>query len=286
MQTICSFDLGIKNLSFCVVDFSEDGNLAKIHKWTNVNLLADGKESQTQTRCGFTGCKSPASWILPNKSLLCKRCVTRGHAESLPVFLLNEKNKEKLTVSVMKSWLIENNVVDVSTVKLMKKTELLDLLQASCVMPYKAPKSKGVSLQEILAGMDVALDDQLPIISIADRIRIENQPSEFAPHMKSVQMMLFALLTHRLKREYKWTGTIEFANAAVKTRGSGIAAGKATKKDRKAAAIQKVETILTEGGPLFVSHLSEWKSQAKMDDMADSFLMCVDATIKKKTPIA
>lgn len=147
------------------------------------------------------------------------------------------------------------------------------------MMPYKAPKAKGVSLQAVLAGMEAALDAELPAIAAAGRVRIENQPSEFAPHMKSVQMMLFALLTHRLQREHGWTGVVEFANASVKTRGAGIAAGKDTKKDRKAAGIAKVAATLTAAGSAAAGHLVWWSGQAKKDDLADAFLMCLDAVL-------
>ena len=136
----------------------------------------------------------------------------------------------------------------------LKKPDLLELVGSRRLMPYKAPKAKGVSLQAILAGMETALDVELPAIAAAGRVRIENQPSEFAPHMKSVQMMLFALLSHRLQREHGWTGSIEFANAAVKTRGAGIAAGKDTKKDRKAAGITKVAAALTAAGSSAANH--------------------------------
>jgi hypothetical protein len=159
----------------------------------------------------------------------------------------------------------------------LKKPELMELIGARRLISYKAPKAKGVSLQAVLAGMEAALDAELAVIATASRVRIENQPSEFAPHMKSVQMMLFALLSHRLQREHGWTGTIEFANAAVKTRGAGIAAGKDTKKDRKAAGIAKVAATLGAAGSAASSHLSWWSAQAKKDDLADAFLMCLDA---------
>lgn len=279
MTTICSFDLGIKNLSFCVATFDTSGHLVTVNRWANLNLLAAGAESQSQTRCGYSGCGGPASWQLPPTSaaasagygLLCKRCVSKGRALGLRPFEL-EGNP---TVAALRAWVLEH--VPGMEARGLKKPALVELAAARRLMPYKAPKAKGVSLQAILAGMETALDAELPAIAIASRVRIENQPSEFAPHMKSVQMMLFALLTHRLQREYGWTGTMEFANASVKTRGAGIAAGKDTKKDRKAAGIAKVAATLTAAGEAAATHLAWWQSQAKKDDLADAFLMCLDA---------
>jgi hypothetical protein len=159
----------------------------------------------------------------------------------------------KLGVTELRGWALERLVslgggLTVAGVRAMKKPALLELAAAHRLMPYKAAKAKGVSLQAILAGMEAALDTEIGNIALAGRVRIENQPSEFAPHMKSVQMMLFALLDHRLRRECGWTGVIEFANASVKTRGAGIAAGKENKKDRKAAGIAKVASVLGAAG--------------------------------------
>ncbi len=286
-QTICAFDLGIKNLSFCVATFDGSGGLVALRRWANLNLLADGAESQSQTRCG---CGGPASWRMPSGhggSLLCKRCVGKGKAGAvIPLEIAGGK----LGVTELRGWALErltelsgggSGGLTVAAVRALKKPALLELAAAHRLMPYKAAKAKGVSLQAVLAGMEAALDAELPAIAAAGRVRIENQPSEFAPHMKSVQMMLFALLSHRLQREHSWTGSIEFANASVKTRGAGIAAGKENKKDRKAAGIAKVAGILTAAGAAAAGHLAWWNAQAKKDDLADAFLMCLDAVRDK-----
>lgn len=276
-QTICSFDLGIKNLSFCVATFDASGRLVSVRRWANLNLLADGAESQSQTRCGFAGCGGPASWQLPvGGGLRCKRCVGKGRTGGAVPFEIEGVP----SVAALRTWVVDHvSGHTPATARALKKPDLLELVSARRMMPYKAPKAKGVSLQAVLAGMEAALDAELPAIAVANRVRIENQPSEFAPHMKSVQMMLFALLTHRLQREHGWTGAVEFANASVKTRGAGIAAGKDTKKDRKAAGIAKVAATLSAAGSAAAAHLAWWSSQAKKDDLADAFLMCLDAVI-------
>jgi hypothetical protein len=281
LHTICAFDLGIKNLSFCVASFDGSGGLVAVRRWANLNLLADGAEAQTQTRCSFVGCGGPASWRMPGGGLLCKRCVSKGRSGGvIPLELL--ATGAKFGVAELRGWAIEHlteissGELTVAGVRALKKPALMELAATHRLMPYKAAKAKGASLQAVLAGMDTALDVELPTIAAASRIRIENQPSEFAPHMKSVQMMLFALLTHRLQREHGWTGSIEFANASVKTRGAGIAAGKENKKDRKAAGIAKVAMVLGAAGTAAAEHLTWWSAQAKKDDLADAFLMCLD----------
>jgi hypothetical protein len=149
-------------------------------------------------------------------------------------------------------------------------------------MPYKAPKSKGVTLQTLLASMEKCLDAELVHLAAAARIRLENQPSEFAPHMKSIQIMLFTLLDHRLRVEKGWTGSMEFVNASVKTRGcAGAGVGKEAKRSRKLAGIQRVvaalASLLTTDPS--TDHQAWFAGQAKQDDLADALLMCLDAGV-------
>ena len=96
--------------------------------------------------------------------------------------------------------------------------------------------------------------------------------------MKSIQIMLFVLIDHRLRTEYGWTGTIEFVNAGVKTRGCKDAGtGKDAKRSRKLAAIAKVTETLGKANGVGVAEKLAWFSgQAKQDDLADAFLMCLD----------
>jgi hypothetical protein len=272
-QTVASFDLGIKNLSYCVASFDASGSLTSIDRWANLNLLADGADSQSQTRCG---CGGPASWQdRVGGSLWCKKCVKKGKGGKPTLEFTGTKLAE------WRTWASEGPLaIPVTEAKKLTKTILEERAAIIRLMPYKAPKAKGVSLQQLLIGMEHCLDGELPYLSTAHRIRLENQPSEFAPHMKSIQIMLFVLIDHRLRKEFGWTGTMEFVNASVKTRGLDSAGvGKEAKRSRKLAGIQRVSSVLTKDGPFspFHTKLTWWQAQAKQDDLADAFLMCLDA---------
>ena len=269
MQTIASFDLGIKNLSYCVATFDASGALVAINRWANLNLLADGADSQSQTRCSVLVagrvCGGPASYQDQGK-LLCKKCAKKAAKPILDI--------SGTKLCDWRSWITCKGTLAASEAKKATKVAIEALAAQTYLMPYKAPKAKGVSLQTILVGMEACLTAELTYLATASRIRIENQPSEFAPHMKSIQIMLFTLLDHRLRAEKGWTGTIEFANAGIKTRGCADAGtGKDAKRSRKLAAIAKVT------GSLGVApeQLAWWQAQAKKDDLADAFLMCLDA---------
>jgi hypothetical protein len=265
-QTVASFDMGIKNLSYCVATFADDGKLMRIDRWANLNLLADGADSQAQTRCP---CGGPASWIdrATEGRLYCKKCAKKSAKAPM----------ELAAGAKLADWRIWAEGVGIPNAKKMTKGALEIEAATRRLLHYKAPKAKGVSLQQLLVGMEKCLDTELEWLSRASRIRLENQPSEFAPHMKSIQIMLFTLIDHRLRREKGWTGAMEFVNAAVKTRGTAAGTGKEAKRSRKLAGIQRVTEVLTAGGDAVAAQLAWWRAQAKQDDLADAFLMCVDA---------
>jgi hypothetical protein len=267
---IAAFDLGIKNLSYCVAAFDTSGSLASISRWANLNLLADGADSQSQTRCS---CAGPASWIDRGSGiLLCKKCVKKGKSTKSTLVI------ETTTLAGWRAWahLPSGLGLTETEAKRLTKTAIEERAAALFLMPYKAPKAKGVTLQSLLASMETCMTAELGFLKDAERIRIENQPSEFAPHMKSVQIMLFTLLDHRLRTEHGWTGLMEFVNAGVKTRGlkeAGV--GKDAKRSRKLAGITRVTDALAKVAACS-GQLAWWSAQAKQDDLADALLMCMD----------
>jgi hypothetical protein len=215
-------------------------------------------------------CGGPASYEdRPVAKLLCKKCAKKSAKPVLDI--------SGTKLADWRDWSVTRFGLTAAAAKKLKKTDIQEKAAAIRLLPYKAPKVKGVSLQQILVGMEACLTAELPRLAIADVIRIENQPSEFAPHMKSIQIMLFTLIDHRLRIEHGWTGTIEFANAGVKTRGCASAGvGKDAKRSRKLAGIAKVVEVLGSVGAAAAEKLAWWKSQAKQDDLADAFLMCLD----------
>lgn len=272
--TIAAFDLGIKNLCYCVASFDPEdpsGSLKEIKQWKNMNLMAEGASSQSQTRCP---CGGPASFSF-NSELLCKKCAKRS---TVPQFNGTAKTK----VAELRAFLTALDPArnTAKSLKPLKKEALLAQIAESHLMPYKAPKIKGFNQHEVLRQMETCLTAELPHLAEASLLRIENQPGDFGQsRMQTVQAMLFTLLDHRLRTEFGWAGTIEFASASVKTRGTTATTGAAGKRSRKLAAIERVKTILE---PLALvnegirTHRDAWLAQSKQDDMADALLMCVD----------
>jgi hypothetical protein len=284
MSVILGFDMGIRNLAYCLVQHESDKAWNILH-WDNVDLLEGGVSSQSAKKC--IGCDASASWIShADGKKWCKACATRVRVKK------SAREKPEfptltcaLTVTALRALATEAGVADV---KKMKKADLIAWASSRYLLPWKPAKAMDASLSSIRSSMDKWLDGMLPAFSSATLIRLENQPVMKGPTMKSVQMILYTLLAHRLEREYKWSGRIEFVHAGVKSRNT-VKATEATEAteaaateatDSKAYRARKVgaETdtvrLLTErGGALAERWLPYFQSKTKKSDLADAFLM-------------
>lgn len=275
------FDMGIRNLAYCVVKHNADGKWS-IEKWDNVDLLEGGTSAQDAKRC--IACKGPAKWISNTDSKKwCNACATQTRVKKaatekpvLPTISCT------LTVKALKALATERGVADTKT---LKKDQLIAWASANYLLPWKPAKTMQTSLTDIRKSMDKWLDSVLPTFATTTLIRLENQPVMKGPTMKSVQIILFTLLGHRLEKEYDWKGKIEFVHAGVKTKAAEAEAeaetasteeaaddGKAYRK-RKKTAETETSTMLTTAG------LTDWllffNSRSKKSDLADAFLMAV-----------
>jgi len=302
------FDMGIRNLAFCLMEHTGETESTvnwKILAWDNVDLLAGGQSSQDSRRC--CACAGPAAWssvVTPATEeceavldLWCKACATGVRRKKtatrkpvmsvLPCATLTVKDLRK--VGVERGW-----------DKKAGKEELLRLAASDFLMPWKAPKkATKVSLALIRQKMDGWLDRMLPTFAKATLIRLENQPVMKGPTMKSIQIMLFTLLGHRLEREHGWKGRIEFVHAGTKTKGAemrateiedppgiddGVVDAEATAeaaedgkayRARKKTAETETTAALEARGPTAAEWLTFFQSRSKKSDLADAFLMAL-----------
>ena len=303
------FDMGIRNLAFCLMEHRSEitGDETtgeggwNVLAWDNVDLLAGGQSSQDSRRC--CACGGPAAWssvVTPATEeceavldLWCKACATgvrrkktatrKPALSALPCATLTVKDLRK--VGAEKDW-----------DKKAGKEELLRLAARDFLMPWKAPKkATKVSLALIRQQMDSWLDRMLSTFAKATLIRLENQPVMKGPTMKSIQIMLFTLLGHRLEREHGWKGRIDFVHAGTKTKDAEMRSteiedppgveeavdnpdtvddGKAYRARKKTAETETIAALEARGSA--VAHwLAFFQSRSKKSDLADAFLMAL-----------
>ena len=273
------FDMGIRNLAYCMI--THTGSEFVVNAWNNVDLLEGGTSAQDAKRC--SACSGLASY-LEGTTKWCKACVTgvrrRKGVTARPTLVALPCG---VGLKDLRALAVRDGLVGAKTVK---KDVLLGLLSGRYCMPWKPAKATTVSLAIIRKAMDTWLTTVLPTFAKATLIRLENQPVMKGPTMKSVQIMLFTLLGHRLEAEHSWTGPIEFVHAGVKTRGlwaaavdvsgaSTSAVESAAYRDRKKTAEAEVVDILTKvgGGGGVATWLAFFNSRTKKSDLADAFLM-------------
>lgn len=274
--------MGIRNLAFCLIQHTDAGAGYKVLAWDNVDLLEGGVSAQTAKACG--ACTSPAKWIGPDSKKWCQACATgvrrKKTATDRPA---HAPLPCKLAVKELRALVAstpENGGLDL---KHAKKDDLVAWANARYLFPWKAVKATQSPLSEICKAMDAWLDKMIATFSAATLIRLENQPVMKGPTMKSVQMILFTLLTHRLAREYNWKGSIEFVHAGTKTKDkepepqtvpaestSTTAAESAAYRARKKTAEAEVLEMLERDDAHW---LSFFKGRSKKSDLADAFLM-------------
>jgi len=282
------FDMGIRNLAYCVLDLPATGDGCSVLAWNNIDLLEGGDAAQDAKRC--CACPSPAKWIsMADAKKWCQGCATGVRRRktatarpSLPVL-----PPDSASVNGMRT-LLAGRGIDVGG---KKKPELLTLVASHYLMPWKPAKTMNTSMTVLRRAMNTWLTTVLPVFARAALIRLENQPVMTNPTMKSVQMILFTLLGHRLEAEYGWTGVIDFVHAGTKSRGAAgtvapvasaepvvaTEAPTAVQAERKAYEARKkmaetdVQTILTRLGD--ATWLEFFRSRTKKSDLADAFLM-------------
>ena len=271
MPVYVGFDMGIRNLAYCVIEHGAEWAWSVV-AWDNVDLLEGGETAQTAKSCA--GCGSGAKWICVGDGMKwCKGCATGVRVKksaiakpSLPCLPCAVGAKE------LKALAIGRGV----EAKKMKKPDLVLWAEKEYLVPWKPVKTMSVSLDTIRRAMNTWLSSVLLTMSRATVIRLENQPAMTNPTMKSVQIMLYTLLANRLETEHSWTGAIEFVHAGVKSRGvadiSGATAG-AAYKARKDGAEADVAAILAKGGEGAAGWRDFFAGRSKKSDLADAFLM-------------
>ena len=280
------FDMGIRNLAYCLLRHTTTTSWS-IMAWNNIDLLEGGTSSQDAKKC--CACKSPAKYIsIMDSKKWCKGCATgirrRKDATEKPTLPTLPCG---LSVKPIKELAVTKGV---EGAKKWKKEDCITWAHSQYLVPWKCAKTMDASMTTILTAMDTWLDSVLPTFASATLIRLENQPVMKGPTMKSVQMILFTLLSHRLAREHAWTGRIEFVHAGVKSKGTVIpvmplavdvsgntipntVAEGAAYRARKKTAESDVIDILTKHA--VTDWLAFFNARSKKSDLADAFLMAL-----------
>lgn len=267
VRTILAFDIGIRNLAFCLQRKNTDlsSNPVEVLKWDNYDLLA-GQSAQVakQSAEHCSSCSSKATYESRGRNYCVRHCPM-----DRPAF-------RDLSGNLMK--------------KLPAAKDLRAILQSKGTV--NPPKSKGDLLKKISEHYSLpilkvkvkkAVDTELTVLhdgirrfvlankesfSSADEILLENQPVLKNPTMKSVQILLFATLRDILQPS---PPKLRLVHAKMKVEGKK---GDEGYKERKEGSESKVVSLLQ--AP-YISDPLRWRlhlgQYSKKNDLTDAFLM-------------
>jgi hypothetical protein len=290
---VLSFDVGIKNLAVCLLEWTETDTLI-IHYWDVINLLESKKESEkclclkdkcsnkvvaySEFNCKHYFCSKHLSlkeelltpflsdyvedkWI-QEKKLVCQNC--------------NQDENINITTNSRKTY-YKNDIINQTLCSKHYKS-LIDKLNNSKTKIYtiKNKKVKDMTTDDLKFHLVKCLDERKNILlSDIDMVLIENQPTFKNPTMKAISDTLYTWFLIRGMVDSSTVKKIKFISPSNKLKEFNtktIEEADETKKykETKKLSIQNTKTVL------LCYELNKWtdllNSHTKKDDLADSFL--------------
>lgn len=305
MPTVISFDIGIKNLAYCVFSINKSySNKTSILKWGVANLIpTDTSAANTSHTCN---CKKKTK----NASSLCGKKATFQHEQNyycnvhaktsgkfMPTdFSIGRKpsglpsvTDQRAVISIKKLKLEElKSFCDLHKIPFDhasdKKPDILAkadaFIKAGSLIPIKVEKKNAnhVHIVEIGKQIKIQLDEILTNVSI-DAVILENQISPIAGRMNTIQGMLAQYFIMRnnivpndVPNIVPIVPSIDFISSSCKLKGFKEAkTDESTYKDHKRDGITICRKFL-EKNPEFKKCSDVFEKSLKKDDLADCFL--------------
>lgn len=259
---VLAFDIGIKNLAWCLLDAS--GAKPTILGWQNYNLLA-GEEAGTKVvkpPCMF--CKVAAAFF----TAAGQTCIRHCPAGQPPLKDLSGVIQRSATLPVLRA---------LAPGKKGTKAGLAAFLAPKFSFPIekiKIKKAVDTDMATLHDSIRAFITVNLATFRQATHICLENQPVLKNPTMKTVQILLYATLRDFLQPP----PPVKLVHAGKKNTDGPVAeVGDAGYKTRKDAMEAKVTSLLTQGKIVdAAAHLANFKSHTKKSDLADALCMCWD----------
>jgi hypothetical protein len=302
---VISFDIGIKNMAYCVLSPTQNADAPIIiHDWNVLSMIEEAAPVVFPCNCMIAGknkktepkvCNKAAKYS-KNDQYFCDR-----HAKIYKQYIIPTKKHSSAFIKKQK---VPDLVALCNThmlllnkdAKTLKKDQLIEILSGfykqMCFDPIVAVKSKNANEIDLIhIGKSIKrLFNQLPDIDSITNVLIENQISPIANRMKTIQGMLaqyfimkndnihidFVSSSHKLN-QFKQTN-----NASIREpTGSGAivehsaGSGESTKtnphyKAHKSDGITYCQEILEKNATL--THWNLSMNTRKKDDLADAFL--------------
>lgn len=254
-KKVLAFDIGIKNLAFCVLE-----NNNKVLSLENSNIL----EPVEEVKCFI--CTNKASFRVADK-MFCRRHIPGTHT------IIPELSTKKLpSIKILKDLVKAHECENLG----ISKEKCLESLSKKFALHFEQPKQANaakISLEDIHDSLRKFVREKWDIFSGATHVLLENQPAFKNPHMKSVQVLLFATLRDIFLSNSQ-TPSYHLVHAKKKT--TGTKKGDEGYSERKNKSEERLKELFDGGKVSNTDIYTAWQRAKKKSDMADALCMCVD----------
>lgn len=275
---LISFDIGIKNMAYCLFDI--DQSVIKIQEWEVLNLMEEKVQDLT-CNCGLAQKKRS----LENAKICGKKAkfqkgqnaYCEKHAKMNTQYIIPVKDISPTVLKKMKLDELQTlgKTHEIKDIENSKKPELLSKIisyfEENCYEQIKTQKQKSASETDLITigrNMRDKLDTKSWINDL-DVVIMENQISPLAGRMKTVQGMLAQYFI------MKSVDKIDFVSSANKLKGLTEKPDPQIPQEDKYKK-HKTDSIAICSRFLDVNaELEKWKpclETPKKDDLADGFL--------------
>jgi hypothetical protein len=301
MQKLISFDIGIKNMAFCLFDMSSSP--PAIQKWDVLNLMDAVENTQPLCTCHLKG-KPTKKGAIASSPKVCNKNAKyekkgqyycEKHASEHPEFIIPKKEHSPPALRKMKNdellvisdnyFIFRKNTAggtldafcqpkggepeQIPTTKKGLLEKVLTFFEEKCFRVLQAPKKKTANETDLISigrNMTRLLDEMHEITDGSiTHVILENQISTIANRMKTIQGMLAQYFIMRGRPDI----VIEFVSSSNKLKDF-VAEKNTTYKQHKKDGITICSRFLENN-----SNWTQWASvlqTTKRDDLADSFL--------------
>jgi hypothetical protein len=259
---ILAFDIGIKNLAFCVLDPATKS----VYAINNCSLLPPITKT-TCSRCqAAAAVYSLTGTQAQQQTYFCRRHLPTGK-------VLIERKHQTLKP-------LREAARSIGLRPANKISDLIVQLAPTHLFEYTQPRQISANTMSLVSLHDAIrqfIDIYWDKFKNCSAVLLENQPVLKNAHMKSVQILLFATLRERfLQVGAQAPPSFHLVHAKKKSEEAEAPAGDEGYKQRKSASEARTRAAFETGGYGPDNIYKQWASATRRADMADAFCMCID----------
>jgi len=254
---ILSFDVGIKNLAYCIANNDEDEKKIVIEEWDIINTLEDKiAESKENNKCSHCGAK--AKYYSEDSNFYCGR--HRGK------YCLIDAKAYKIKTKTKCSECDSNSNYTYKDINFCKK----HLMKFNKLNTIKKVKCKKINNDYIFSKMIELFDGRYKHFLDCDKVLIELQPALKGPRMKAISCFISSYFL--IKGKYDMNARMEevrYISATNKLKFEETT--ETTYRQRKDMGIEYVRKFL-EDNEDYKYFLNIFNEHSKKDDLCDALL--------------